>query len=157
MIFPWCGSLLHHLSRGILMVPWVPVCSVAQPGLTLKPDALWLASLLCPWNFPGKNTGVGWHFLLQGIFLTWGSNPHLFTIRTTWEAWSNSTWSGLSGKEQDRKEVEYESWFWDVLLWQGWEMPKFVPSSQPGSMKQAVYSLKQTLLFLFVVPWSEAI
>ena len=27
--------------------------------------------------FPGKNTGVGCHFLLQGIFLTQGSNPHL--------------------------------------------------------------------------------
>ena len=26
--------------------------------------------LLCPWNFPGKNTGVGCHFLLQGIFPT---------------------------------------------------------------------------------------
>ena len=24
--------------------------------------------LLCLWNFPGKNTGVGCHFLLQGIF-----------------------------------------------------------------------------------------
>ena len=23
--------------------------------------------LLCPWNFPGKNTGAGCHFLLQGI------------------------------------------------------------------------------------------
>ena len=28
-------------------------------------------------SFPGKNTGVGFHFLLQGIFLTQGSNPHL--------------------------------------------------------------------------------
>ena len=26
--------------------------------------------LICPWNFPGKNTGVGCHFLLQGIFPT---------------------------------------------------------------------------------------
>ena len=26
--------------------------------------------LLCPWDSPGKNTGVGCHFLLQGIFLT---------------------------------------------------------------------------------------
>ena len=25
--------------------------------------------VLCPWNFSGKNTGVGCHFLLQGIFL----------------------------------------------------------------------------------------
>ena len=31
------------------------------------------ARLLCPWNFPGKNIGVGSHFLLQGIFLTQGS------------------------------------------------------------------------------------
>ena len=33
--------------------------------------------LPCPWNFPGKNTGVGCHFLLQGIFLTQGLNPGL--------------------------------------------------------------------------------
>ena len=31
---------------------------------------------LCPWNIPGKNTGVGCHFLLQGIFKTQGSNLH---------------------------------------------------------------------------------
>ena len=31
--------------------------------------------LLCSWDFPGKNTGVGCHCLLQGIFLTQGSNP----------------------------------------------------------------------------------
>ena len=31
--------------------------------------------LLSPWNFPGKNIGVGYHFLLQGVFLTQGSNP----------------------------------------------------------------------------------
>ena len=32
---------------------------------------------LYPWGSPGKNTGVGCHFLLQGIFLTQGSNPGL--------------------------------------------------------------------------------
>ena len=36
--------------------------------------------LLCPWDFPGKNTGVGCHFLLQGIFLTQGSNPRLLHL-----------------------------------------------------------------------------
>ena len=30
------------------------------------------ARLLCPWNFPGKNAGVGSHSLLQGIFQTQG-------------------------------------------------------------------------------------
>ena len=33
--------------------------------------------LLCPWHSPGKNTGVRCHALLQGIFLTQGSNPGL--------------------------------------------------------------------------------
>ena len=33
--------------------------------------------VLCPWNSPDKNTGVGCHALLQGIFLTQGSNPHV--------------------------------------------------------------------------------
>ena len=33
--------------------------------------------LLCPWDFPGKNTIVGCHFLLQEIFRISGLNPHL--------------------------------------------------------------------------------
>ena len=44
---------------------------------SLRLCGLWPARLLCPWDFPSKNTGVGCHFLLQGIFLTQGSNlPH---------------------------------------------------------------------------------
>ena len=35
---------------------------------------------LCPWNFPDKNTGVGCHFLLQGIFPTQGLNPRPFHL-----------------------------------------------------------------------------
>ena len=31
----------------------------------------------CPWDSPGKNTGVGCCAILQGIFPTQGSNPHL--------------------------------------------------------------------------------
>ena len=44
------------------------VCSVVSD--TLWPYGLQPTSFLCPWNFPGKNTGVGYHFLFQGIFLT---------------------------------------------------------------------------------------
>ena len=32
---------------------------------------------LCPWNSPGRNTGMGCHFLLHGIFSTQRSNPCL--------------------------------------------------------------------------------
>ena len=43
---------------------------------------------LCPWNFPGKNTGVGGHSLLQGIFLTQGSNPGLLHCRQILYFWA---------------------------------------------------------------------
>ena len=33
--------------------------------------------LLCPWDFPGRDTGGTCHFFLQGLFLTWGLNLHL--------------------------------------------------------------------------------
>ena len=51
--------------------------------------------LLCPCDFPCKNTGVGCHFFLQWIFPTQGSNPprtspalasRLFTPSTIWKA-----------------------------------------------------------------------
>ena len=47
---------------------------VTQACLTLWPHGLKPARLLCPWDSPGKNTGVGCHALLQGLFLTQGSN-----------------------------------------------------------------------------------
>ena len=54
---------------------------------SLRSPGLWTAWLLCLWNFPGKNSGfkekkkiVGCHFLLQGIFLTQRSNPHLLSL-----------------------------------------------------------------------------
>ena len=32
---------------------------------SVRPHRRWPTRLLCPWDFPGKNTGVGCHFLLQ--------------------------------------------------------------------------------------------
>ena len=48
---------------------------------SLRPCGLSPTRLLRPWDSPGKNTGVGCHFLLQGIFLTQGSNPGLLHCR----------------------------------------------------------------------------
>ena len=50
---------------------------------SLQPRGLYRTRLLRPWDFPGKSTGVGCHFLLQGIFLTQGSNPGLQHCRQT--------------------------------------------------------------------------
>ena len=49
------------------------LCSVESS--TLQPHELQPTKLLSQRNFPGKNTGMGCHFLLQGIFLTQGSSP----------------------------------------------------------------------------------
>ena len=63
------------------------VCMCAQSCLTLRSHGLQAARLLCPWNFPGKNTGVGYHFSLQVIFPTQGLNPHLLH-RLHWQVGS---------------------------------------------------------------------
>ena len=46
----------------------------------LRLHGLGPARLLCPWDSPGKYAGVGCHALLQVIFPTQGSNPHLLRL-----------------------------------------------------------------------------
>ena len=48
---------------------------------TLRPHGLEPSRLLCAWNSPGENTGVGSHFLLQGIFPTQELNLGLLHCR----------------------------------------------------------------------------
>ena len=57
---------------------WIS-CSVMSGSL--QPHGLFPSRPLCPWNSPGKNTGVGSHSLLQGIFPTQGSKPGLLPCR----------------------------------------------------------------------------
>ena len=52
---------------------------------TLLAHGLQLGRLLCPWDSPSKNTGVGYHTLLQGSFLTQGFNLHLLCL-LHWQA-----------------------------------------------------------------------
>ena len=52
---------------------------------SLRPCGLQPARHLCAWDFPSKNTGVGCHFLLQGIFPTQRSNPCLLCL-LHWQA-----------------------------------------------------------------------
>ena len=51
--------------------------------------SFWLARLLCPWNSPGKNTGVGSHPLFQGIFLTQGLNLVFCIVGRFFTIWTN--------------------------------------------------------------------
>ena len=53
------------------------VCSITHSCLTLQPRGLSSSRLLGPWDFPGKNPGAVYYFLLQGNFPNQGSNLHL--------------------------------------------------------------------------------
>ena len=58
---------------------------------SLQPHGLQPTRLLCPWDSPGKNPGVGCHFLLQGIFLTQESNPVSCTAGRSFTSSSRAT------------------------------------------------------------------
>ena len=98
--------------RTLLYLVWAERCDFPETGVaaglkwkgkwsrsvvfdSLRPHGLQPTRLLCPWDSPGKSTGVGCHSLLQGIFLTQGSNSgsciegRFFTIWATREAGLN--------------------------------------------------------------------
>ena len=63
---------------------------------------------LCPWDFPGKNTGVGSHSLLQGIFLTQGLNLSLRHCRYT--LYHCATWELIN------PQIRYNQWMYPVFF-----------------------------------------
>ena len=76
---PLVRTRSHHESL-ILMTCSKPCCCclIAKScSPLLQPHGLQPARLLCPWDFPGENTRVGYHFLLQGIFPTQRLNLYL--------------------------------------------------------------------------------
>ena len=62
----------HHEWASIVCASHEVMSGSSQPM-----DPLQQARLFCPWNSPGKNTGVDCCALLQGIFLTQGLNSGL--------------------------------------------------------------------------------
>ena len=66
-----------HKHRWICLSYLVCALSHSVVSSSLPPHGLQSARLLCLQNSPDKNTKMGCHFLLQGNFLTQGSNPYL--------------------------------------------------------------------------------
>ena len=73
-------SVSKEGNRTKCLKAYCAVCVCPIMSESLWPHGLEPASFLCPGNFPGKNTGAGCHFLLQGIFPTQGLNPHLLPL-----------------------------------------------------------------------------
>ena len=74
---PWCPGALGQGYSDFLMCA-SPVTSVVSDSLC--PYEQWPTRLLCPWDSPGKNTGVGCQALIQGIFPCQESNLHLLGL-----------------------------------------------------------------------------
>ena len=71
-----------------------------QSCLTLRPYGPWPTRLLCPWDSPGKDTGLGCYVLLQGLFPTQGWNLLLLCL-LHWQASSLP----LAPPEKPNKDV----------------------------------------------------
>ena len=89
-IFLFLSSAIRNLVKSVLFL--YSMCSrklhqAIWPQLPhVMSDSWWShglvpTRLLCPWNYPGKNTGVGSHALLQGIFPAQGLNLGLLHCR----------------------------------------------------------------------------
>ena len=72
----WLFSIDTSLQTSSFLMISMHACMLSL----LSRVQLFATRLLCPWDSPGKNTGVGCHALLQGIFPTQGLNPHLLCL-----------------------------------------------------------------------------
>ena len=93
---------------------------------SLWPHGLWPSRLLCPWDFPGKNTKVGCHFLLQRIFPPRDRTPvsciagGFFTIWAIREAHFNpllGTNNRLCACYVHAKSLQSCPTLWDPIDW----------------------------------------
>ena len=71
------SPLLFNIVLEVLVTATREESEIAPSCPTLQPHGLWPTRLLPPWNSPGKNIGVGCHFLLQGIFPAQGLNLYI--------------------------------------------------------------------------------
>ena len=80
----YCSACFDsHEAELRLMQRKVKVKSLSSGRLFVTPWTVACTTSLHPWDCPGKSTGVGCHFLLQGIFPTQGSIPGLLPCRQT--------------------------------------------------------------------------
>ena len=87
---PECSTVIQHLLKIMERITVLFYWKSESVRNSVMSNSLWHRGLeptrlLCPWNSPGKNTGVGCHFLFQGIFLTQGWNLRLLWL-LHWQA-----------------------------------------------------------------------
>ena len=117
---------------------------------------------LYPWNFPGKNTRVGSHSLLQGIFLTHGSNSGPLHCKQIFYHLSHK---GSPGRSQLGAIFTWQFWryFWllkfrvrEVLLelneWRP-EMLLNTPQCQDSPLQRRIVQPQMSIVLGFTKCW----
>ena len=115
------------------------------------------ARFLCPWDFPGKNTGVGCHFLLPGIFLTQGLNwvsyigKQILCHCAIWEAHIQAYLGYTAGLVPDHCSkavisVKQVTWiFWFPSAYESYIYTKLCSVSNSIMSKNSVHTLIKIL------------
>ena len=115
-------------SSSLVCVAHCAVCAVLSLFSHVRFFAiLWAVAtrLFCSWDSPGKDTGVGWHALLQRIFPTQGSNLH-FLCLLHWQVGSlplappGKPWI-ISDNVLKKQKSAYRAWGWQNDELEEWQ------------------------------------
>ena len=103
-------ALLPFPTLSVVSLSMLYATCLVMPS-SLQPCGLQPTRLLCPWDCPGKITGMGCHFSLQGIFLIQGSNLGL-------QHWQADSLPSEPPGGPPGKPIE-------ISLWHLWSVPDF--------------------------------
>ena len=113
----------HH-TQSLISILQKGCCLVAKLCLTLLwPHGLWPTRLFCPWDFPGKNTGVGCHIMRRSFQPR--DQTHIFcTGRKILYRWATreAPSKGRKCKRKGKKKLSQmkereETWQLHVISW----------------------------------------
>ena len=112
--------------------------------------------LLCPWDFPGKNTGVGCHFFLQGMNPSPALAGGFFTIEPPGKPQQDLCNTLNNGAKRSCSEMELFHHLWNVF-----DPRALLLCELPYIWGSPEYSLERkwkwkllSCVWLFVTPWT---
>ena len=126
-------------------------------------NSLWIhglqpTGLLCPWDSPGKNIGVGFHFLLQKVYYSALKNKEIQTHATTRMSLKAIMLSKITQSQEERKLYNY--------MIDSFPGGSIEVKNQPAMQETWVRSLGQedplekemathSSIFAWRIPWTE--
>ena len=129
-------------------------CSVMSDSLQSRGQ--WPRRLFCPWGFPGKNTGVSCHFLLQKIFSTQRLKPGLLhwladSLLLTWEVQWFIITESLCYIPETNNQLYFDKVFFKKKLRTNYFMLK---TTRCSYIDKTQYRLQIPIVFSILMKWT---